>query len=242
MTEPLVILPGFMADARGFLPQIVEFGTDRPVLLILPTGADTVEQMSARALAQLPERFALLGHGLGGDLALDILRRAPERVSRIALIATDPLAEAPALAAARETRLVVARAGRLAEALAEDCPAGALADTPWRDEVLALVLEMGLMLGLDHYVRQTRALQRRPDQQKTLHRVKVPALILAGRSDVLVPLRRQEFLAGLMPFGQLQIIEDAGHLPQIEAPDQVNDALRAFLAGPMLLNRAPQKS
>ena len=63
MTEPLVILPGFMADARSFLSQIVEFGTDRPVLLILPTGADTVEQMSARALTHLPERFALLGHG-----------------------------------------------------------------------------------------------------------------------------------------------------------------------------------
>ncbi|MFZ1338044.1 MAG: alpha/beta hydrolase, partial [Paracoccaceae bacterium] len=90
--DPLVILPGFLSDARGFLPQIVHLGADRQVTVILPQG-ETVEQMSLAAIRDLPRRFALLGHGLGGDVAIDILRRLPEAVTRIALIATDPLAE-----------------------------------------------------------------------------------------------------------------------------------------------------
>ncbi|MGB4829161.1 MAG: alpha/beta hydrolase, partial [Paracoccaceae bacterium] len=114
-------------------------------------------------------------------------------------------------------------------------PTAALADTEWQAEVLALVLDMAAGLGLETYVRQTRALQRRPDQQKTLRKVKTPALILAGESDTLVPVRRQEFLAGLMPFGRVQVVADAGHLPQLEQPEIVSEALRDFLAGPMLL-------
>jgi pimeloyl-ACP methyl ester carboxylesterase len=235
MTDPLVILPGFLADARGFMPQIVDLGADRPLTLILPNTAETVEQMSLAALPGLPPRFALLGHGLGGDVALDILRRAPDRVSRIALVSTDPLAEPPAVAASREARLVAARAGRLAEALAGEMPANALADTPWRDEVLALCADMGLRLGLASYIRQTRALQRRPDQQKTLRKQRLPALVLAGAEDRLVPPRRQEVLAGLMPMARLRLIAAAGHQPQLEQPEEVTAALRDFLAGPLVL-------
>ncbi|MBK6467979.1 MAG: alpha/beta hydrolase [Rhodobacter sp.] len=234
MMDPLVILPGFLSDARGFLPQIVHLGADRQVTVILPQG-ETVEQMSLAAIRDLPRRFALLGHGLGGDVAIDILRRLPEAVTRIALIATDPLAEPPAVAASREARLVAARAGRLAEAVAGEFPATALADTEWQGEVLALVQDMAAGLGPETYVRQTRALQRRPDQQKTLRKVRTPALILAGEADSLVPVRRQEFMAGLMPFGRLQVIAGAGHLPQLEQPEAVSAALRDFLAGPMLL-------
>lgn len=234
MTDPLVILPGFLMDARGFLPQVVHLGADRQVVLPALAG-ETVEQMSLNAIRDLPRRFALVGHGLGGDVALDILRRLPEAVTRIALVSTDPLSEPPATAAKREARIVAARAGRLAEAVAGEYPAAALAETDWRDEVLALVQDMAAGLGVETYIRQTRALQRRPDQQKTLRKVKTPALILAGAADSLVPVRRQEVLAGLMPFGRLQVIEGAGHLPQLEQPEALSEALRTFLAGPMLL-------
>ncbi len=234
MTEPLVILPGFLMDARAFLPQIVHLGADRQIVLPRLQG-DTVEQMSLNAIRDLPRRFALLGHGLGGHVAMDILRRLPDAVTRIALVSTDPLGEPPVTAATRETRLVTARAGRLAEAVAAEYPPAALAETDWADDVLALVQDMAAGLGLDAYVQHTRALQRRPDQQKTLRKVRIPALIIAGAQDGLLPLRRQEFLAGLMPFGRLQPIDSAGHMPQLEQPEAVTEALRSFLAGPMLL-------
>ena len=131
--------------------------------------------------------------------------------------------------------MVAARTGRLAEAVAEDIPESALADTPWRREIMALMQDMALGLGEGVFLRQSRALQRRPDQQKTMRRVKLPALVLAGAADTLVPLRRSEFTAGLMPFGKLVVIPDAGHLAPLEQPEAVSEALAAFLSGPVLL-------
>ena len=199
MHDPVVLIPGLMADVRLFLPQIVGLGAVRAMQVVLVTQSDTVEAMSSYVLATAPARFALVGHGLGGEVALDVVRRAPDRVSRVVLMATDPLAEAPSTSAAREARIVAARSGRLAEAMLGEIPPAALADTPWRDEVLALVRDMAMGLGKGVFLRQSRALQRRPDQQKTMRKVKIPALVLVGANDTLVPVRRQEFTAGLMP-------------------------------------------
>ena len=235
MLEPLVLIPGLMADARLFLPQMVRLGAGRAMHVALPLGGDSVEAVAEAMLPHLPPVFALMGHGLGGDIALDLIRRLPERVSRVVLISTDPLAEPPATAALREARIVAARAGRLGQAMLEEIPPQALVEAPWRDEILALIRDMAFGLGEGVFIRQTRALQRRPDQQKTMRRVKLPALILAGAADTLVPVRRQEFNANLMPYGKLQIIAEAGHLPSLEQPEAVSDAVEAFLAGPVLL-------
>ncbi len=235
MREPLVLIPGLMADARLFLPQLVQLGAGRAMQVALPTVGETVEQMSEAILPGLPEKFALLGHGLGGDVALDIIRRIPDRVTRVVLMATDPLAEAPQAAAARESRIVASRAGRLAEAMAQEIPASALADTEWRSEILALIRDMALTLGEGVFLRQSRALQRRPDQQKTMRRVKLPALVIAGDVDTLVPMRRQEFTANLMPFGKLHVVADAGHFTPLEQPEAVSAVLEAFLNGPVML-------
>jgi pimeloyl-ACP methyl ester carboxylesterase len=235
MQEPLVMIPGLMADARLFLPQMVRLGAERACHVCIAARGDTVEQMSERMMAGLPAKFALMGHGLGGDIALDIIRRVPDRVTRVVLLATDPLSEPPQTAVERETRMVMARAGRLVEAMAQEVPVSSVADSPWRDEIMALVKDMALGLGEGVFLRQSRALQRRPDQQKTMRKVKLPALVIAGRQDPLVPLRRQEFTATLMPYGQFKIIEDAGHMAPLEQPEAVSDAVEAFLSGPMML-------
>lgn len=235
MNEPLVMIPGLMADARLFLPQMVMLGASRSLQVCVAGRGDTVEQMAELMLPDLPPKFALLGHGLGGDIALDLIRRVPDRVSRVVLMGTDPLAEPPAAAAAREARMVAARTGRLRYAMREEIPLAALADTPWRDEVMALVEDMALNLGEGVFLRQSKALQRRPDQQKTMRKIRLPALVLAGEADTLVPLRRQEFTANLMPYGKLQVIPDAGHLASLEQPEVVSTAIEGFLSGPMML-------
>ncbi len=235
MTETLVIIPGFMSDARAFMPQLVQLGADRPTLVILPTLGDTVEQIGGAAHASLPEKFALVGHGLGGQVAIDILRRMPGFVTRIVLISTDHLPELPQVAAAREARIVAARSGRLAQMMAEEIPPAALADTPWRDTVLELVQDMAAGLGPLQFQQQSRAMIRRPDPHRTLRMAKVPALIITGDKDTLVPVRRAELIAQLMKQARLAVIPDAGHLPMLEQPEAVSDLLRDFLAGPLLL-------
>lgn len=234
MKEPILFLPGLMQDARAFLPQMVTLGTGRSVQVFVGD-ADTIERQSELALAAAPAQFTVVGHGLGGNVALDMLRRAPDRVMRLILLATDPLSEQPQIAAAREARMVAARSGRLKQAIVKDVPDAALADTPDRAALQMLLRDMAYGLGEGVYLRQCRALQRRPDQQKTLRKAEVPALFIAGQHDSVVPLRRQEFARDLMPKSVLKVLPDAGHLPMLESPEAVSSAIEAFLSGPMIL-------
>lgn len=229
--EPVVLIPGFMADARSFMPQLARLGADRPVVLLNPGLGDSVERIAADIAPHLPARFALVAHGLGGNIAIELMRKRPEAVSRIALVATDPIPETPHRAAALEALIVAAKTGHLAACMAQLLPATALHDAPWRDEVMALVMDMAETLGPIQFQRHLRVLQRRPDQQKTLRKVHVPTMIIAGESDTLVPRRRAEFLAAMMPQGCLEIIAEAGHLPQLEQPEAVTNLLETFLAG-----------
>lgn len=234
MGDPIVFVPGLMQDARAFMPQMIELGARHATHVFVPDG-DTVEKLSETLLQHAPPRFVLVGHGLGGVIGIDLSRRAPDRVIRMVLMAADPLAETPQIAATREARCVAARAGRLKQAIADEVPQAALADTPDRAAVLALVQDMALGLGEGVYLRQTRAMQRRPDQQKTLRRSTVPTLFLAGAADSLLPLRRTEFARDLMPSSALKVIPGAGHLPMLETPEAVTSVLAAFMAGPMIL-------
>lgn len=231
MSEPVVLISGFMADARSFMPQMVRLGADRPVIHLNPGLGDSVEKIAADVAPLLPSRFAVVAHGLGGNIAIELLRKRPEAVSRIVLIATDPLPESPQLAAEQEALLVAAKTGHLQACMAQMLPLAALHDAPWRDEVMALVMDMAETLGPDQFQRHLRVLQRRPDQQKTLRKANVPTMIIAGESDTLVPRRRAEFLAAMMPQGCLEVIPEAGHLPQLEQPEAVTKVLETFLSG-----------
>lgn len=169
---------------------------------------------------------------MGGIVAMELLRRAPDRISRIALMDTNPLAETPQVAAAREPQIVAARAGRLLDVMRDEMKPNYLAPGPYRSEVLDLVMDMARALGPEVFVRQSRALQRRPDQQTTLRKSDIPALILCGVHDALCPVKRHEVMAELMPNAELVVIDDAGHLPTLEQPDKTTSALRDWMRAP----------
>lgn len=235
MAEPLVLLPEFMCDARLFLPQLLALGRDRPVTVAPLSGGERIEEIASHLLPQLPQRFALAGLGLGGMVAMEILRRAPDRVGRLALMDTEPLAETPAQAGARDPLIVRARSGALEAAVAEVIRSDHLAPGPGRFEIMATLAAMARDLGPEAFVRQIRALQRRRDQQATLRRCKVPTLLLCGAADTLMPVKRHAFLAELIPGAELRVIEGAGHLPTLEAPDETGQALSDWLAAPYVL-------
>ena len=235
VSEPLVLLPGMMCDARLFLPQVVEFSSDTPVTVAPITGGERVEEIASALLAQLPARFALAGLSLGGIVAMEVLRRAPERVTRIALMATTPLPETPDYAASREPRIMGARAALPAEVLREELPANALAPGGDSAEILALVQDMGMRLGAEVFVRQSRALQRRKDQVATLRKIRQPVLVLCGEYDSLTPVKRHAFMAELIPYAKLVVVTGAGHLPVLEQPRAVNRALRDWMRQPLVL-------
>jgi pimeloyl-ACP methyl ester carboxylesterase len=227
--DPVVFIPGFMSDARVFRDQIETLSLDRPVQVASLAGSDSVRDMAARVLDGLPPRCALVGHSLGGMVAMELARLAPDRVTRLVLIATDALSELPGVAAARDTMIARARAGRLEDAMVEALPSGALASGSGRATVLDIVRGMAQRGGADAFHAQSRALQRRPDQQGTLRRLPMPTLVICGAHDRLFPARRHEVMAGLLPQGRLVVLEEAGHLPMLEQPEEVTDLLTRWL-------------
>ncbi|MFK7880080.1 alpha/beta fold hydrolase [Roseobacter sp.] len=235
MAEPLILLPGMMCDARLFGPQIAELSADTGVMVAPITQGERIEEIASSVLDLLPKRFALAGLSMGGIVAMEILRRAPDRVSRIAFMDTNALAETPQFAAAREPQIVAARAGRMLEIMREEMKPNYLAPGPHRSEILDLVMDMAEVLGPEVFVRQSRALQRRRDQQSTLRKCKVPTLVLCGRHDALCPVKRHEFMSELIPYAKLRVIEDAGHLPTLEQPEKTTQALREWMGLPLVL-------
>lgn len=230
MAEPLVLLPGMMCDSRLFGPQIKAFGATRAIHLPPITAHDTVEELAAEVLAGAPDRFALAGLSMGGIIAMEMLRQAPNRISRIALMDTNPHAENPKKAAEREPQIARVLAGRLEEVMRDEMKPNYLAPGVGRQPVLDIVMTMGLDLGEGVFVRQSRALQKRPDQQAVLRRSKIPTLVLCGEFDELCPVSRHEVMAELIVGSKLVVVPDAGHLPTLEQPEAVNAAFKTWLA------------
>jgi pimeloyl-ACP methyl ester carboxylesterase len=235
MREPLVLLPGMMCDARLFGPQIAELSADLAVMAAPVTQGERIEEIASNLLDLLPKRFALAGLSMGGIVAMEILRRAPDRITRLALMDTNPLAETPVVAANREPQIVRVRSGRLMEVMRDEMKPNYLAPGPQRTDVLDLVMDMAETLGPEVFIRQSRALQRRRDQQAVLRKCKVPTLVLCGAHDQLCPIKRHSFMAELIPYARLVVLDDAGHLPTLEQPAQTTAALREWMQQPFVL-------
>jgi len=227
--EPVVLLPGMMCDARLWWPQLCDLSRDRAVHLGPLTTADRVSDLAVEILAAAPDQFALAGLAMGGNVAMEVIRRAPDRVTRIALLDTNPLPETPSVAAGREPQIARVRAGRLDEVIREEAKPNYFAPGPRRAEILDLAMDMALGLGGEVFVAQSRAMQRRLDQQATLRRIAVPALVLCGEHDQVNPVRRHELMADLIPHSELVVVADAGHFPTLEQPEATTWALRHWL-------------
>ncbi len=229
MSEPLVLIPGMMCDARLFAPQIGALSHGRAILCA-PLLGETVGDIARAVLDAAPPRFALAGLSMGGIVAMEVLRRAPVRVTRLALMDTNARAETPEVAARREPQMAAVRAGRLEAVMRDEMKPNYLAPGPGRGPILDLVLEMALAQGADAFVQQSRALASRPDQREALRGWAGPALVLCGRHDALCPLHRHEEIAELLADAELRVVEGAGHLPTLEAPAAVSEAMADWLA------------
>lgn len=229
MKEPLVLLPGMMCDARLFSPQIAAFSGERPIHVVPMIGRQNVTEIAQDILTSCPPSFALAGLSMGGIVAMEMMRIAPGRVSRLALLDTNPLAERPEVAAGRASQIEAARQGRLRAVMRDEMKPRYLADGPNTGAILDLCMAMAETLGPQVFVDQSITLRERPDQCETLRNVNVPTLILCGESDGLCPVERHELMRDLVPGSTLVVVPEAGHLPVLENPLATNDALAEWL-------------
>jgi 2-keto-3-deoxy-L-rhamnonate aldolase RhmA/pimeloyl-ACP methyl ester carboxylesterase len=227
---PLVLLPGMLGDARLFdavLPALAAHAAPRVARIDLD---DTVAGMAESVLAAAPPRFALAGHSLGAIVALEVVRRAPGRVSRLALLnASARPASAAQLAAWADLR-AAATEGSFAD-LARSF-ARAVVPAARRDDgpLLAAAEAMAHAVGPAGLLRQLAAQEGRPDGRPGLGDVRVPTLVLSGAEDDVCPPELQRELAAGVPGAHHVVAPGAGHLAPLEDPDATAAALVAWLA------------
>lgn len=228
--ETLVLLPPMLCDARVFGAQLAGLSAKAPVMVAPTCQGERIEEIASQVLGWAPSKFALAGQGLGGSVALEILRRAPQRVSRVALISTSAHGETPEGASAREPRIVAARSGRFDEVITTEMNVSSLSLASPRIEIGQLFTEMAWNIGPEGYVRQARALQRVRDYQAVLRQIEVPAWVICGAEDKVMPLMRHEFTAEMIQGAELKVLENSGHYPTLERPQAMVDLLGEFLS------------
>ncbi|MGC1505087.1 MAG: alpha/beta fold hydrolase [Sulfitobacter sp.] len=225
MTLPLVLLPGMMCDARLFVPQIDVLSARGPVTVGDISGYDNMAALAQAVLSDAPPVFALGGLSMGGIVAMEMMRQAPERIAKLCLMDTNPMAEGDTVKARRGPQIDKAQAGQLDDVMRNEMKPNYLAQGLRRTALLDMCMEMALELGADAFVRQSLALRDRRDQCDTLRGVRVPTLVLCGREDRLCPIERHHLMQELIGGSVLEIIEGAGHLPTLEQPQQTTAVL-----------------
>ena len=223
----LVLLPGMMCDDRMYASQIYALKNIAECQVGYIGGADNMADIARQVLAQAPEKFALAGLSMGGIVAMEIVRQAPERVTRLALMDTNPWAEIDDAKAARQPQIEAVEAGQLEQLLRESMVPRYFASP--QPQLTELCIEMGLTLGEDVFVRQSLALKDRRDQQKPLASFNKPSLVLMGEKDELCPLDRHECMVSLLSQVAFVKIANAGHIPTLEQPAAVNAALKQWM-------------
>jgi len=227
---PLVLVPGLLCTRALWEPQITGLADVAHMMVADHMRHDTMTGIAESILAAAPHRFALAGLSMGGYIALEILRLAPERVTKVALLDTGSRADTPERSASRRELIAVAERNGTRAVQAQLMPVLIHKERLADKSLVDVVLRMGEDTGVDAFRRQQIALMGRPDSRPKLKSIQCPALVLVGREDALTPVALSQEIAAGIPGAKLEIVPDCGHLSTMEQPEAVNRALRAWLA------------
>jgi pimeloyl-ACP methyl ester carboxylesterase len=226
---PVVLIPGLLDSARLYAPQIPALWQRGAVMVADHTRDDSMAAIAARILASAPQTFALAGLSMGGYIALEIVRQAPRRVAKLALLDTSARADTPEQSAARRTQIALAAQGRFAEVLDAALPR-LLQRSRREDAALRGVLElMAQEVGVEAFIRQQSANIARSDSRPALGSIRCPTLVLVGEDDELTPPERAAEMADGIAGARLVSVARCGHMSTLEQPDEVTRALLEWL-------------
>lgn len=227
---PLVLVPGLLCSARLFAPQIAALWPFGPVTVADHRRDDDMAAISARILADAPPRFALAGLSMGGHIAFAMLRLAPERIAKLALLDTSARPDTAEQSAQREKLIAMADGGRLNDVVEILAPRF-LHRGRQNDVALKRTLqEMAADVGPKAFVRQQKAIMSRMDSRPFLAAIHCPTLVLVGDGDELTPPELSKEICAGISGARFIVVPGSGHLSTLEKPDAVNAALAEWLS------------
>jgi pimeloyl-ACP methyl ester carboxylesterase len=231
MKLPLILLPGLLCDAALWEPQLSDLADVADFFVADLTGHETVHDMAASVLHDSPwKEFAVAGLSMGGYVAQEILRQAPQRVTKLALLDTRSRPELPAEIRRRHQFMKLAQTERGFTPVTNRMLPLMLHESRVKDAPLVKVIrEMAERTGIEAYIRQQKAIIARPDFLPDLAKIKCPTLVLCGRQDRLTPLENSEEMAQAIPNAKLVVVEECRHMSTLERPQAVSKAMREWL-------------
>lgn len=228
-TTPILLIPGLVSSPRIFAPILPALWRVAPVTVANHIRDDKIGAIARRILDEAPPRFALAGHSMGGYIAFEIIRQAPERVTRLALMNTQARPDTPELTARRRDQMARAKAGKFRDVLNELFQIFVHPMRRDRADLLQLVHDMGQDVGVDAFIRQQNAIIARPDSRPTLAVITCPTLVLTADKDKTIPNSLSKEMADGIAGAKLVVISQCGHLPQPEQPGATANALIEWL-------------
>ena len=226
---PIVLIPGLLGSPRLYAHQIPELWRFGPVMVADHTREDTMAGMARRILAQAPPKFVLVGLSMGGYIAFEIVRMAPERVAKLALLDTSARPDLPEQSEARRAQIAEARSGRLLEVVDRAFPTWVHPQHRSDEGLRSLVRMMADEVGVEGFARQQLANISRVDSRPSLGAIRCPTLVLVGEQDGLTPPERAAEIANAIPSSRLVTIPECGHMSAAEQPGKVTQALSELL-------------
>lgn len=226
---PTILIPGLACTAEMFTSQAAALWPHGPVTIASTMQGATMAEMAAAVLDQAPRRFALGGISMGGYIALEIMRQAPDRVLKLALMDTSARADTPEQIEARRGFVARVRNGELEAVLTQIAPNLLHPDHRGDQALIDAQVRMGMAVGPEGFIRQEIAITGRIDSRPHLPAITVPTLVLVGDSDPLTPPARAEEIADGISGARLVVIPDCGHASTMEQPEAVSRALVDWL-------------
>jgi pimeloyl-ACP methyl ester carboxylesterase len=228
-TMPILLVPGLVSSPRIYAPVVPALWRFGPVTVANHIRDDNMGAIARRILAEAPPRFALAGHSMGGYIAFEIVRQAPERVAKLALINTQARPDTPEATTRRRDMIARARAGDYSAILDELFPGFVHPSRLGEAALRQLVHDMGDDIGVEAFVRQQTAIMGRADSRPMMAWIKCPTLVLTGDADNTIPNSLSVEMAQGIPGAKLVILPHCGHLPQVEQTQACTDALVEWL-------------
>jgi len=226
---PIVLVPGLTCTARLYRAQVEALWPFGQITVADHRRDADIKATSARILRHAPPRFALAGLSFGGYIAFEMMRQAPERIAKLALLDTSAQPDTAAQTATRNSWIDLAQTGRYGEIPALSIPRYLHRDRQSDPAMTGIVRQMIEETGAEAFVRQMRAIMSRPDSRPLLPSIRCPTLVLVGDGDLATPLELHQEIAAGIPGARLVIVPHCGHLSTIERPEAVNAALIEWL-------------
>lgn len=231
MSEPLVLIPGLQSDISSWLPLIKRLG--HHFALTVPRGqqfSPDINAMAKHVIEQSPNRFHLVGWSMGGYIAFEMLRQAPEKLASLTLIATTAAPESLDSRERRRLALDLARDEGLRGYQTANLQKCLFAPEEFERESFEHLLKASETLGLSALETQISAIMDRPDSLPDLTSCNCPVLIIAGRNDNIIPIEHSRNMHAALPASTFHEIADCGHCPPMEKPDYVSKLLVDWLS------------